>query len=390
MGLKQTLDMLPALPDYSADWDPHQEWYEYGLCDHGGCGVIGYGGLKVAVEEAYYFMFQQFRRFGVKPPEEDLLEWCWSFAFQCIDQVDPYLLFYGCTDVIKTNKTDFNQFSVKEDEQDPWCECNHGSAEHFEYFSNGEQAWEILMERPGLQEYFDTIDDYFSDHISWYTSDEGAAFRDSDEHILMAKYGEQTVDLMHLGIWAAVMWMAGPMPESKHWRNKHHPIFSLCYEGGEAFLHEWRFYPTELFKMEERPAHSCAFCAVTHDCVELVQLKNDGVKFVCQSCQSDGRPFPGMICGTTMCTRVECTNHPAHTTDLVLANDPLSKFKASRTKRMLEADIRYGEIRDVGHGVKTRDLPGMVYINNKMIEHYSNSITSDVGRVLDALLSPPK
>lgn len=392
MSLTETAKLLPSLPDYSEDWAPQAPWYEYQMCEHGGLGVISqYGGNSVVNEAAYYFMFAQFKMRAGRGVDEDLLDWCWNFAFQAVDQVDPYILFHGCTDVIKTDRTYYNQFSIREEEHHYWSEVSGESAEHFELFPEGVQAYDVLMSRPGLQEYFDTIHDYFDDHISWYTSAEGSQFKESDEYYLINKYGPKTKDLMHLGVWAALMWMISPEEDSREWRAKHHPIFDMCYSEGSCFLHDWRFYPPTHYKMDHRPLQSCAECGAHEDCVELVQVvRTKAFRYICQSCQSDNTPFPGMICGTTMCTRVECHNHPAHTTDLVAYNDPLARHKASRAKRMLEADARYGELEDIGYGVKVRELPGMVHINQKVIQHYSNSITSDLGKVLDRLLSPPK
>ena len=377
--------LIPSLPDIPMEdppWDPIEPWHSYQLQDHGGIGVVSqYGGNQFVNYEAYAFMEAMFKKFNRgRLPCTELLEWAWDFAFQAIDQVDPYLFFHGATDVIKTDEPYYYQFSIRYDDEEPWEDVSGEEAEHFKYWKEGEKVFFYLLDKPGLQEYFDGIYDYFSDHMAYAMEAMNDGY-DSYylEETLHKRYGDSFVHLAHLGVWSALMWMISP--EAKSWRYDHHPIFRNVYSGGECLLNGWNFHSPQYFKKAERPVGSCAECGVKDWCVELVQDDEMNIKYTCQHCQTGGDPFPGAICGTKMCSRLECEHHPDHV--------HARSMVGSRIKREIQAEARYGKLQK-HNGVYTRELPGMIHLEHKVIQHYSKSIASDVGRVLEGLLSPPK
>ena len=366
-------NFLPALPEYTPPRDPYEMWSDYQLNEHSGIGLLQqYGGDSQKNYEVYDFMESQFKRFGLIPPQEDVLEWCWDMAFYLVDQVDPYIFFQGATDVVLTNEPYYHQCAVREEPDAPFEEIEPENLELYRYWAEGSESYHELMKYPGLQEHFEHIYESLMDYVGNMYDGDDCFLREARE-----KYGPKAKDLIHLGTWAAVMWMISP--QAKSWRFNFHPIFQLCYEGGACLLNNWRFYGQEYFYITPRQIKSCGKCGIHEWCAELVQDKESkNFIYMCESCESDKEPFPGRTCGTRMCTVVKCPNHPAHA--------EIDKLTGNTKVRMIAADRRYGEMRALPNGLQVRELPGMMHVNHKMIEHYSKSIAGDMGKVLTALL----
>ena len=159
-------DLIMA-PDMKADWLPANKFEDYQLHDAGHGIMSAYGAHNKIEADCYYFIVEQFRRFKVHVPEQDLIEWCWDFAFMSMDQYDPYLFYYGITDVIKTEEAYYYQFSVCDDRKENWTDCRVDDVEMFRYWPKGAKNWEKLMTEPGLRNgYFDDIYHYFDEHFS--------------------------------------------------------------------------------------------------------------------------------------------------------------------------------------------------------------------------------
>ena len=216
---------LPAQPDFNPGWAPADKYDDYQLHETAGngYGVIGYyGGNTMEIQCALDFMEGQYRRFKMMPPQRDFIEWCWEQAFYYIDQFDPYALMSGCSDVIKTEECFYYQYAVSNDGEN-WVEVSPTELETFRLWeedgkNKGEEAWRVLMDYPGLPEYFDHIYDYFQDHFHYIMEDDHPECYEREWEFIR-KYGKENIEhLAHMGIWAAIMWMCSPIPEAKDWR----------------------------------------------------------------------------------------------------------------------------------------------------------------------------
>lgn len=370
--------------DLCADWDPTIPWYTHQLAENGGMGLMQqYGAMNEVNYEACEFIEYQFKRFGMPVPDRDLVEWAWHFAFYAVDQVDPYMFFHGFSDVFKTEEPLYYQFAVREHPSQAYEEISGEYAEFYRHFpKEGKTNFVRLYSNPGLKN-FDMIYDYFTDHVT-HISDTHHEGYYPDEVEFFRRYGEKVAkDWMELAVWSALIWMISPEPESKDWRYSFHPIFQIVYDEGSCLLNDWTFYVPGLFIMDERPVRSCAICGTHEWCVELTQkYDHQDVEYTCQHCLSEGEPFPGMICGTKHCTTVTCKNHPE--------NGNLSPVDMNRKKREMEANKRYGELKQLPNGMKARENPGIIYVNTRVMDKYSKSIASDMGKVFQALLGSPE
>ena len=361
------------------DWDGVVPWYDYQLAEHGGQGLLTqYGAMNEVNFECCEFIAFQFERWGLPTPDADLIEWCWNFAFYAVDQIDPYLWFGGYTDVVKADDTCYFQFSVREDLREDFREIG---PEHLEYFEHAPEVsqrnFPKLYNSPTLKN-FDMIYDYFQDHMS-FGLDGMHESAYSDEIKFFRRYGNKAaVDWMELGVWAAMIWLISPTEESRNWRYSFHPIFQLCYDAGSCILNDWTFYEPGYYMKHERPAKSCATCGTHEWCVELTQVRGKNTEHICQSCLSEGEPFPGATCGSKFCDQVKCINHPAH--------DHAKSVGMNRAQREIAADRRFGSMHQLPWGEKTRELPGMVYINTRVMEAQANSIANDMGDAFQKLL----
>lgn len=383
--MDNVLAKLPSVPDYSADWDMADKTEDYQLSEvaGNGYGVIGYyGGKSLSVKEAFPFIVAQYERFGQEVPDMDMLSWCWDQAFYYIDQFDPYALMTGSCDVIKTEEAYYYQYAVSDDGKS-WMEVEPDEVETFRYWDKGEESWNILMQHPGLEEYFDHIYDYFDDHFS-YIRDDDHAEAYGEEWELMNKYGPKTQDIAHLGIWAAIMWMSSPLEEAKAWRYEFHPIFNICYEHGACVLHAWTFHDPNYFERLERRPKTCAKCGIDSWCVDYTMIASEQQSYICEHCLSDGLPFPGRVCGTRLCEKTSCPHHPVS-----LAPED-QKMVAKRKVMQLAADERFGALQQLPDGRQVRELPGYIKLNEIAMNQYAGQISSTVADVFGALLAPPK
>lgn len=396
-ALSTIFETLPSCQD--VPWEPAMDVWDSPMLMDGGMGLMTqYGARSSHCYDAYVFMEEQYRRFGLLPPQEDMLQWCWNFAFYSLDQLDPYVLYSGCTDVIKTNEHLYYQFATRHEETD-FADISADNLEVYRVWPEGVRVYEQLMAYPGLNSYthpeghpqrqpvgamfFEYIHEYFDEHFTHVKNDDHPECY-QEELDLIKKYGDKANHTAHLGIWAAIMWMIGP--EGKGWRKDYNPIFQMCYDEGACLLHDWTFYSPEYFRRFERPVKSCALCGTKDWCVELVSVRLEHkvpdevageAVYMCENCNSTGLAFPGRTCGSKMCSITSCKNHPTFSSDLVVQR---------RFERQQDAINRYGELREAG-GYHLRELPGIVFLNHKAIEQYSNQISSDVGSALTKLLT---
>jgi hypothetical protein len=380
-----TQNALVYPEDIKVDWAPGDAWYDYQLQDNGGLGLLTqYGARNQTNPYAMEFMTYQIKERLIPglEVEEDLLDWAWDFAFYAVDQIDPYMFFHGYTDVVKTNEPMYYQFSVREDLDDEFREIGCDAAEFFKIFPEGAMKnfrylYNDIDEKKGLLKNFDIVHDYFHDHLSMIEDEMHESYYD-DEIKFFRRYGkENAMYVMERAVWAALIWMISPEHDSRTWRYDFHPIFQIVYDHKACLLNDWTFYRPGYFMMDERPLGSCAKCGTTEWCVELTHGKHK-TEYICQSCASDGEPFPGFTCGTKTCTSIECKNHPAH--------EHANTLKGTRKIREIEADARYGPLRQLPNGMKTRELPGIIYINQYAIEKTTRSIADQVGNAFTALL----
>lgn len=376
---------LPQTPSFNPGWAPADKYDDYQLTEAvgNGYGVIGYyGGNSHEVIDALKFMEDQYKRFGMMPPQKDFLHWCWDQAFYYIDQMDPYALLSGCTDVIKTEEAYYYQYAVSND-GDEWVEVAPNDIETFRLWEDGEKSWEVLMGYPGLQEYFSHIYDYFMDHFEFIKADDHPECYET-EWKYMKQYGPNTQHLAHLGIWSAIMWMCSPLPEAKAWRYEFHPIFKICYDFGACVLHGWTFHDPRYFIRQDRKAQTCSNCGIDEYCVDLTQTRREMSEYLCEHCLSGGLPFPGRSCGTKLCENTGCPNHP------VAKAPDTEKSVARREILKLAADERFGPLRQLQDGShrQVRELPGYIKLNEIAISQQAKSIADTVSNVFAALIGP--
>lgn len=366
-------------------WEVGYRDYNYQLTDHGGVGLLEfYHSQSHKNFEALEFMYNRVGR-DVFPgyfPEEDILEWAYAFAYYAVDQYDPYFFFHGFTDVQKSEESDYYQFSVRDDTSEKFREVSGENVELYKLFPKGAEVnfpilYNDMDRKTGLLRNFDLVYDYFHEHVGEVRQDLNGDWH-PDEMKLFQKYGTQAaIDLMEASVWAALLWMISPEPESREWRYTYHPIFQIVYDHKACLLESWVFHTPEYFKMEERPLGSCSKCKTTDWCVELYQTEAD-TSYLCQSCVSEMRPFPGMTCGTKMCTALGCINHPAHQLHNSLQGD--------KAVRQIEAVSRYGELTTLENGMHVRQRPGILYVNNLAIEQTTKSIADKMGSAFTLML----
>lgn len=386
---QSALDLMVFPNNERPEWEPGTPWYDYQLADNGGMGLMTeYGAMRDKNFEALEFITMQIRDRLTSgfTPDEDVVEWAWNFAFYAIDQMDPYMFFHGYTDVVKSDESLYYQFEVREDFNEEFREIDCEYLEYYKLFPEGaiknfRILYNDLNEKKGLLKNFDTIYDYFHDHVGMIEAEMHEGYY-PEEVSFFRRYGAQNAKyLMERCVWAALIWMISPEQESRNWRYSHHPIFQIVYDHRACVLDHWTFYRPGLFQMSERPLKSCAKCGTQEWCVELTHGK-EKTEFICQSCLSNGEAFPGMTCGTKMCTALECPNHPAH--------EHAKSLKGQQKIRQIEAEARYGPLMQLPNGMMVRELPGIIYINNKVIEKTTKSMADQIGHAFAALLESPE
>lgn len=369
MESKTVYELLPKLPkSIYPSWELSKHIEDSCECQLQGQGWEGalswYSGSCHQDPDAHRFICDQYVRFGLRPPIDYLIDWCWGFVYHYIDVMDPSILFSGCTDVVQTEENYFYQYSFKTN-GGGWSEADPGEVETYRYFPEGIKAWEILMSYPGLQHYFDYLDNYFTEHWDMIQPEYSNSY--PEEHKLIQYYGVKlTKDLAHLGVWASIMWICSPM--AREWRTKRHPIFSMCYEYGEGVLYEWCFYSKEYYQKLNRPAQSCVSCHSVEWCVELTQFADGPSQYICEHCLNPVT-HSYATCGTRLCKKASCPHHPG-----------------AHAARMIGADERYGSIRMLPDGRKVRDLPGLMYIQEQVATRYAKGITDIIGQDFRKLL----
>ena len=371
-------DQLPAYPtDIYPDWKPTDAAYEtQDYCDYApqlsdpfsGEGLLSlYNRRDSMPDEAEHFVRQQFQRFGIEQPPLELMYYSWWQTYYYVDAIDPYVFFYGCCDVIKTEENYYYQYSVCNDNFENWREIEPGTGETFKYWKKGEEAWETLMDYPGLDEYFDDFSDYFGEHFDCVMADDHPESY-ADEWEFINRWGKKgAYDRVHLALWASIMWMMSPM--AKAWRTEKHPIFGIVYEYDACLVHDWCFHSPEYYHVDNRPAMTCAVCGVSEWCVELIHSVDHETKFICEHCLNPVKTV-GASCGKRSCTKHSCAHH-----------------EGIGAAKQIAADERYGPLRQLPGGQKARELPGMMYINEKAVDQLSMGIADSMGEDLKKLLT---
>ena len=364
------MNEMIQLPEFAAAWDEQHPYDDRPMSNNGSFGILEYYGVgRESNEACFIYMMEQFQRFGIRPiPQDDLLSYCWTTALYYIDTYDPYLMFDGLTDVIKTKEAYYYQYSYFNEDEDRWYDVKGDYIETFRYWADGSKNWHYVNTQPGLKKHFPALYDYFEEHFVFLNADQFDAEFYAEERALIKKYGPTTTDLIHLGIWAAVMWMCAPMAESVEWREHYHPIYNFCYQDGACLVLEgMHFVGPSHYKRHERPVNSCAKCGIQDWCVEIVDMKTS-VELLCEHCVSGGERFPSRVCGRRMCETTSCQNHPFFKDD-----------EAKTKLRMLAAAKRFGPLRTLENGMKVRSLPGFIVAEMKQIQQIGKGVGDRAG-----------
>lgn len=361
---------LTNVPSFSdVPWELTQKDDDYMLAT-GGMGILEHYGIHIASSgprECFLFMMEQFHRFGINPiPQNDLLDICWQVALHYVDIFDPYLFFDGVCDVVRTDESYSYQYSIYDEHNDEWHETDSEFIDTFKYWADGAANWRVLYDRPGLEYAFPSLYEYFLE--CW---EEGYGLPiETDEELphLYRKYGPQLKDLIHLGIWAAIMWMCSQEESAIDWRSQFHPIFNICYEEGSCIVLDGvHFAGPAYYKRVERRPGTCASCGIHEWCINLTTESKGEFVYKCEKCEV-GERFPNRICGKRMCDVTTCQHHPLY-----------GDTKAKEKMRKLKADKTFGTLRRLPNGMEVRPLPGYLIAEMKQIQDIGTGVGKRAG-----------
>ncbi|RLA62969.1 MAG: hypothetical protein DRQ88_13030 [Epsilonproteobacteria bacterium] len=381
-------DRMPARPSRTPEWSPVEiedpDWWVEDYYSYGRGILSQYDANNFDLDHPVLnYMRKQFRRFNIKPPCDDLMEFAWNTIFKVVDLIDPFFMFEGFTDVIETEDCYYYQYSINEMEGivDPG-EISPDQLKTFEYWPDtvnepgGKAAWNVLNDNPGFEEMFECLHDIWKDEV------------DSDLNYnpevteLARRYGSQFMKLLHLGSWAGLMWMLDPTDKSAaHWRKEYHPIFRACYETGSCIIKEMTIFDASEFKKINRASKSCASCGLRAWCVELVAGKKEA-HYTCENCHTGGIPFPGLDCGQRKCYKSSCPFHPIQKAE----NPEAARFQM----RMRKAEDVFGPLQKLPNGKLTRPMPGWVKMEEIAMKKHAQSITKMVGAEMFKFLEEMK
>lgn len=285
------------------------------------CGVMGMGYDNIPTD-CINFIMSQYERFKIPLPSciDQVMDIAATWMFTLIDQIDPYMLFWGLSDVNLTGD---------------WCECafevhavgepvREVDPEWVETFivdlAQGERLFYEYLSKPGLQalpvgeQIREMLDGDCGDSI--YESFNKQASAELEKFCLVKNAaGEDEVDTQRfrayfeLAAWATFVWIAGP--PSRQFRSMRHEIFSACFSYGECILAEGVVIPPTHYVKLPRAPRSCYKCGINSWCVELTQDEAGGARRICEHCLNHDMPkFNGATCGTKFCRRVECQHNP--------------------------------------------------------------------------------
>jgi hypothetical protein len=289
-----------------------------------GSGIMGFDFCDPP-KECWDFVQSQFDRFNVPVPEniKDYLKKVASIALNYADWMNPYVFFFGMSDVVFTESWKEFAYEIYDEVSGvrSSVEANPQTLETFVYDPKvGREAFEYCMSHPGL----DALPGVLGRDLRWYVFYEaeyqlGGDLEYHDEFGNLkalctnpdGSLNQTRVNAYcELAVWAAILWMLGP--PGRDFRHAFHGVFEVCYEFGECIIYDGGIVNPKYYKRTERSPNSCYKCGLLSWCTELTCIYLD-TKPICEYCLNAdiGLNLP-MVCGTKFCKDLTCRHHPMH------------------------------------------------------------------------------
>ena len=271
-------------------------------------------------EDCFSFCLSQYERFNVYMPKElsEIINSGASATFYCLDCVDPYLLLSGVSDVSSTDEWSVYAYEIIE--RDRVYEIDPTHIETFRHIpGQDEETFNFVMSHPGLdalpayvgtniREIMDG--EYGSDCFYSVSTDADALLKSVCSRADGSVNLEMRSAYFELAAWAAYAWIVGPL--GRPYRHRHHDIFNIAMDYGEAILVDGSVLCPEDYRKLARPPRSCVMCGLPAWCVEMISSAS-GTRYLCEHCLSEGMPPSAMsTCGSKRCLLTACHYHPYH------------------------------------------------------------------------------
>jgi len=306
----------PMIPSWQPLEFKFNDYVETWTQDHNLWMPTNHGYESTYTESAELFMVDQYMRFKVNPPRQDLLIWCWETAFYYVTSMDQNALFGGQSIVKMVNDNKYYQYAIKNG-SGIFCEIKSDQITVYRLNRGFLDVFESIYRNPGLQYCFKGVK-FHLDSI----------LHSREEFDQMAKfyrqYKKMTYDLIHLGIWSALIWMI--KPDNTMWRYKNNVIFQSCYDHTECIVYWGNVYWPSEYRRLARAAHSCSRCGIRSGCIRVYDVNHrknilnenptiqiNGVEpgsyMLCARCTRD-QIQQHTRCHNMYCVETGCKHHP--------------------------------------------------------------------------------
>lgn len=279
---------------------------------------------------AIAFCYEQYQRFGIPPPPQEVASVGAGATFYVLDYMDPYALLCGASDVEVSDGWAAYTYEVV-DHEDGGCvvEAEAGDIETFDHIPGQDERMHLeLLSKPGL-EALDTIlmadvglaiTDVISGDCGW-ERDDG---RPNSAHNNLSPEGAEWLQrncaneqqqrvYLDLAAWATYLWFAGPEARELRW-NSHDVYLAVSAVTHEAVMYKGCLLDGKNVRRIDRTPQSCCVCGLDSWCVELVHV--EGVtRTMCERCLNPRPVVAHANCGKQYCRYVECPHHPEHGRD---------------------------------------------------------------------------
>jgi hypothetical protein len=321
-----------------------------GAIDHNWM-VTAYARTTKAPVQAVHFVAGQFARFGLEAPPHNFVTDVFKFLVYHIDYNHPELFFNGLTEVSLSNDKFYYTYRL--------CTSFGGAPEVtpietfdvYKRFPVCVQNFHWLMNHPGL-----TRDS--SEHrpfelvMLWDMLEEASESHDFDQHfgehwMEYFGYGQKYRDVVHLAVWACLMWMIKPDEDSAAWRADVMPVFHHVREHGECVFSSGDYYIPGEFQKLERPVGTCCVCGVKLPCCQIYKDDNPEVEhyseYYCSKHAVDTEPYHFGYYGRQLefacssCEFTECPHNNA--TKLVIAPRGRGQILRNNLKKIQQGTL---------------------------------------------------
>lgn len=301
------------------EYERHTSLHDY--FSDTGYGIMGIMDWEELPKEMIEFCFSQYDRFGIPRPPIDVVGLGAWATYQALDFQDPYILFFGVSDVNFTSEWMDIAYDIHDTHNGKVIEADPERIETYRYVpGQSEAAFNHFMSRPGLENLPESAHGNIEMCLDgeWTGEELCGRLSDDDEAILrdLCKEADGTVNgkkfrsYFSLSAWAAWCWFIGPL--SKEWRFNNHDIFYICIRDGECIIYDGTIIEKEHYKRLDRSPKSCANCGLSAWCVDMVQIQGT-TRHACEHCLNGSAPlFEEATCGSKACRNVECQYNKYH------------------------------------------------------------------------------